>query len=435
MPADPGPRLRTGLRGHTIFGIVFCFVLLGGSAVWAHFTQISGAVIASGQAVVVGKPKSVQHLDGGVVEEILISDGDVVSGGQVLVRLDPTLLQANLDIYRNRLADALATRERLEAEQRGEETLVFKDTSELVGDAELTRRRAGQRELFESRVAVQQGRREQLSEKVTQFRNQIMGVEALIASKQEQLGLIEQELKGVQRLSDKGLARESQVLGLQRSRADLLGQIAEHQSELARIANSIRDTELEVLQGDYTFRQDAVAELSEVTTSIEELTQQIISTEKQLNRIEIRAPVDGVIHELQVVTIGGVVAPGATILQIVPRDQGIEFETRVDPISIDQVFVGQDAVVHLSALNQRTTPELTGTVKWMSPTSVVDEATGASFFRVQVLISPDELAKLGDVELVPGMPVDAFLQTGERSVMSYLTRPLTDQIARAFREE
>ncbi|MFK7945784.1 MAG: HlyD family type I secretion periplasmic adaptor subunit, partial [Paracoccaceae bacterium] len=368
-------------------------------------------------------------------EEILTQDGELVRAGQALVRLDPTLLRANLDIYRNRLADAMSKRERLEAEQRGLDTLVFKDTSDLVGEAELQRRRAGQMELFESRSAVLKGRREQLTEKVAQYRNQITGVDGLISSKKDQLGFIDRELSSMKTLSDKGLARESQVLALQRSRADLLGQIAEHQSELARIANSIRDTELEMLQGDYQFRQEAVEQLSTVTTETEELVQQILSTEKQLDRVEIRAPVDGVVHELQVVTIGGVVSPGQTILQIVPSDQGIEFETRVDPISIDQVFVGQEAKVMMSALNQRTTPELQGSVKWMSPTSVMDEATGLTFFRVQVLISGEELARLGDVELVPGMPVDAFLQTAERSVMSYLTRPLNDHLSRAFLEE
>lgn len=433
MPAERN--LRTGLRWPTVIGIWMSLVLFGGTAVWAHFTQISGAVIAPGQAVVVGKPKSIQHLDGGVVEEILIADGELVKASQPLVRLDPTLLRANLEIYRNRLADGMAKRERLEAEQRGERELVFRDTSDLVGEAELERRRRGQLELFESRVAVLEGRREQLTEKIAQFQNQTKGVDGLIASKEEQLTLIEKELASMKTLSDKGLARETQVLALQRSRADLLGQIAEHQSELARIANSIRDTELEILQGDYQFRQEAVGELATVTTETEELVQQILSTEKQLDRVEIRAPVDGVVHELQVATIGGVVSPGQTILQIVPSDQGIEFETRVDPISIDQVFVGQDAKLMMTALNQRTTPELRGTVKWMSPTSVYDEASGLSFFRVQVLIEAEELARLGDVDLVPGMPVDAFLQTAERSVMSYLTRPLTDHLSRAFREE
>lgn len=428
-------KLRTGLRWPMMLGIWGSLLLFGGTAVWAHFTQISGAVIAPGAAVVVGKPKSIQHLDGGVVEEILAEDGQTVRAGAVLMRLDPTLLRANLGIYRNRLASGLARRERLEAEQRGADELVFQETSPLVGEAELTRRRAGQLELFESRIAVLQGRREQLTEKIAQYRNQTKGVEGLIASKEEQLSLIGRELASTQTLSDKGLARETQVLALQRSRADLLGQIAEHQSELARIANSIRDTELEILQSDYQFRQEAVTELSTVTTEIEELIQQIVSTEKQLDRVEIRAPVDGVVHEMQVVTIGGVVSPGQTILQIVPSDQGIEFEMRVDPLSIDQVFVGQTAKMMLSALNQRTTPELTGTVKWMSPTSVLDEATGFSFFRVQVFIAPDELARLGAVDLVPGMPVDAFLQTAERSVMSYLTRPLTDHVSRAFREE
>jgi HlyD family secretion protein len=424
-----------GLRWPAMLGAVASIVLLVGAGYWAKVTMINGAVIAPGAIVVVGKPKSVQHLDGGIVEEILVADGDAVSATDVIMRLDSTLLEANLDIYRNRLAEAMVQQARLLAEQVGSDDISFDVDTALLAGVDLDILEIGQQRIFETRSAVQHGRHAQLTEKINQFRNQIAGVDGLIASKRDQLSFLEQELAVVQALNEKGLAVESRVLNLQRSKADLLGQISEHQSELARISNSIRDTELEILLGENQFREEVVTELSEVGSSVEELTQQILSTQKQLERVEIRAPVDGLVHELQIVTIGGVVPPGATIMQIVPRNQGLEFETRVDPAAIDEVFVGQDVKLTMTALNQRTTPELKGSVSGISATSVEDPATGIPFFRVQVVVADAELERIGDVPLVPGMPINAFLQTGERSVLSYLTQPMMDHVNKAFREQ
>ncbi|MFG5380259.1 HlyD family type I secretion periplasmic adaptor subunit [Yoonia sp. R2-816] len=435
MLADTSPAPKLGLRWPAMLGAFASIILLAGAAYWAKVTMINGAVIAQGSIVVVGKPKSVQHLDGGIVEEILVSDGDVVAANEVMMRLDSTLLSANLDIYRNRLAEAMTRQSRLRAEQVGSDTIAFDMDTAFLDGVDLDVLQIGQQRVFETRIAVQTGRRAQLSEKINQFRNQIIGVDGLIASKRDQLTFLEQELAAVQTLNEKGLAVESRVLNLQRSRADLLGQISEHQSELARISNSIRDTELEILLAENQSREQVVTELTEVRSSVEELTQQILSTQKQLDRVEIRAPVDGVVHELQIVTIGGVVPPGATIMQIVPRNQGLEFETRVDPASIDEVFVGQDVKLTMTALNQRTTPELAGTVSGISATSVEDPATGIPFFRVQVVVADAELGRIGDVALVPGMPINAFLQTGERSVLSYLTQPMMDHVNKAFREQ
>lgn len=205
---------------------------------------------------------------------------------------------------------------------------------------------------------------------------------------------------------------------MQRQEADLLGQIAEHRSELARIENSIRDAELEILQGQRQIKEDVVSELRDVTATIEELRQQILSTRAQIDRVDIRAPVTGRVHEMQITTLGGVVPPGGVILQIVPSDGGLEFLSRVDPAAIDQVYTGQPATLRFPAFNQRNTPEFEGRVVDISPTSVVDEATGQSFFRVRVDVRPDELARLEARELVPGMPVEVFLTTGERTVLS-----------------
>lgn len=429
------PELATALGWPLRLGALGVLAMALGAGALAHTTEISGAVIAPGAVVVEGRPKSVQHLDGGVVEAILVDEGERVEAGRVLMRLDATLLAANLDIYRTRLTEAVARRARLEAERSGAGAIDFGARHPLLDGVDLASSRAGQREIFASRAEVQAGRQAQLAEKVRQFENQRRGTEALIGAKRDQLALIEEELASTEALEAKGLSRRTQTLALARSRADLLGQIAEHDSELARITNSVRDTELEALLVEREFREEAVVELREVTTSIEELTQQIVSTAKQLDRVDIRAPVAGVVHEMQIVTLGGVVAPGGLILQLVPEADTLMIETRVAPAAIDQVHHGQPARIVFSALNQRTTPEIEGTVTGVSPDTVVDEATGQPFYRVRLTVLDTERDRLGDVALVPGMPVEAYLQTDERTVMSYLTRPLTDQLRRAFREE
>ncbi len=439
-PPMPTPGLQTALKPAMMLGTIGSLVLLAILVLWAQVTMISGAVIASGQVVVRGQAKMVQNLDGGVVAEILVKNGDRVTEGQVLMRLDPTLLRVNLDIARNRLAEALTQKARLEAEQLGLVSIDFAGlaASSAVRHLEglpLDRQQTGQEQIFAARREVLLGSAEQLREKILQFRNQRTGVEALLASKREQLTFIESELENVSALNKEGLARESQVLDIQRSQADMLGQIAGHQSELARIANSIRDTELEILQADRTFKEQVVTDLRDVTTKSEELILTIVTTQKQLDRVEMRSPADGVVHEMQVVTVGGVVPAAATVLQIVPLGEGMLFELRLDLRSVDQVFIGQKAKVIFPAFSSRTTPELPGTLSSISPTSILDPATGQSYYRIQVEIAPEELARLGNSELVPGMPVEAFLTTGEQSALTYLIKPLSDQLNRAFREE
>jgi HlyD family secretion protein len=225
------------------------------------------------------------------------------------------------------------------------------------------------------------------------------------------------------------------LLSTRASLADLRGQVAEHRTEAARIGNSINDAKLEIAQTERQFRADVVTELREVNAQIEELTQQIVSTARQLDRVDIRAPVAGYVHEMQIVTIGGVLPPGGTVAQIIPSKGALDFELRVSPAAIDQVHLGQDVRLRFPAFSQRSTPEISGAVANISPSTVTDETTGAQFYRIEARATPEELAKLGDKVLVPGMPVEAYIQIGDRPALSYLTKPMADQIRRAFREE
>jgi HlyD family secretion protein len=292
-----------------------------------------------------------------------------------------------------------------------------------------------ERSLLNARRTSRLGEIAQLDERIAQFRKQIAGVEGLRASKEQQLTVYGKEREAIEKLVAMSYAAKNQLLTYERAAADLGGQIAEHDAEIGRLNNSISEVEINKLQVEREFREKVVQELDEVDSRIDELMQQVDATGQQLQRTVIRAPVDGIVHELAIYTIGGVIQPGHPIMQIIPQGEHLEVEVNVDVHSVDQVFVGQQAHVRFPAFHQRTTPELEGTVTRVSPASVIDEKSGVSFYRVSLSIADSELAKLGDQALIPGMPVEAVIPTEPRTVLAYLVKPLTDQFVHAFREE
>ena len=414
-------------------GWIALLVLVGFLGTWAAFSVISGAVIASGQAVVHGKPKEIQSLDGGVVAELHVRDGDIVAAGDSLMRLDPTVLEVNLDIARGQLAAALALRARLRAEQAQTETLSFDYSDVPFGALDVGRHEQGQREIFAARAAVLEGQRAQLDAAKEQFDTQAKGINGQIAALEDQIVLLDNDLVNMRELASKGLTRQSQMTEIQRSKSQLVGQLAALEAERAQLGNARRESELSVLQAERSFLEDVVTELREVSGSVEELTLQIVTHEAQLSRIDILAPSAGIVHQLQVTTLGGVVVPGETIAQIVPLDQGMDFELRVDPRNIDQVHPGQVARIVISSFDPQTTPQLDARVASVSPGVITDPNTGQAFYQVSIAIPPEELAQLGDAKLMPGMPVEAYLETGDRSVLSYLLHPMTAHLRRALR--
>jgi HlyD family secretion protein len=446
LAADPVRAAIAGLAqpradtGRTLgIGMIASLALPAVFLVWAQLTPIAGAVISPGQAVVPGKPSLVQSLEGGAVERILVANGDRVAAGEVLLELDPTLVEVKLDVAMGRLATALALRARLEAEQAGlAAPLPVADLPAVarlpfaLPDTALAE--AGQAEIFAARAALRRGRLDLLAEREAQFVNQTAGFDAQIAAREEQLALLERELGNIEQLFAKGMVRESQLLDLQRSRAGLMGDIAESRSERARLGNAARDAVLEAGQADRAFLEEVATDLRAAITEIEERTLEIVSLTDAQDRLAIRAPVAGVIHEMQVTTLGGVIAPGAPILQVVPQTGTVEFEIRVPAKDLERVHVGQGADLVLSTLDPRTTPRLVATVASVSPAAITDPATGQGFYRLMLDVAPSELDRLGEVDILPGMPVDAYLHTGERTVMSYLLAPLTVQLMQAFRE-
>ncbi|MBL4806490.1 MAG: HlyD family type I secretion periplasmic adaptor subunit [Rhodobacteraceae bacterium] len=429
-------RVKTSSRAVIVTGLVLFLLLFGVGGVWTAYADLSGAVIAQGNVAVLGKPKTVQHLDGGIVATINIKDGDRVNHGDVLIRLDDILLTANLQIYQNRLREATTRQARLMAERDALAAIVWDDKLldllKVQSDPVI---RQGQQKLFEARRITREGQVSQLNQKIAQFKNQINGTKALKQSKGKQLDLLEGELYGMRVLKAKGLALTSQLMNLERQKEDLVGQRAEHDAELARIRNAINETEIQILQIDREFRQSVLTEMREVEQEVNDMTQQLQATYEKLKRVEIKAPVDGIIHELSVFTIGGVIGPGDPILQIIPQDEKFEVEAKVEPQFIDELYVGQPATLRFSAFNQRTTPELTGTVTGISANVMVDEQSGMPFYTVRINVPDEELARLKGQPLIPGMPVEAFVKTKNRTALNYLVKPLLDQVNRSFKEE
>ena len=423
----------SGIRRVGMLCFVFLFFIVGG---WFWLASIEGAVVASGAVGVIGKPKTIQHLDGGVVSKIHVDNGDKVTKGDLLLQLDETTLKSNLDIYQNRLRESVSRRDRLIAERDGIDKIVWEDNIfERLDFKPAQEFRDGQNKLRLARRSTGQGQVSQLGEKIHQFENQIDGLNALKTSKRKQSLMLTGELKNMKALREEGYASENRVLTLERQIEDLSGQIAEHDAEISRVRNSIAETDIQISQIGREFDQSVQSELREVELSIKDMEQQIIATQQQLNRVDIRSPVSGIVHELGIFTIGGVVPPGGAVMQIIPQDTKMEFEVNLEPLYIDQVYPGQDARIMFSAFNARTTPEINGKISKISPNTVVNEEAGVAFYLVNIAISEEELARLNGQELVPGMPVEVFITTEARSPLNYLVKPLMDNFRRALREE
>ena len=430
-PAGPEMAIDRTLR-IGLWSLVALFGILG---LWSVFTLIGGAVIAQGQVIVQGKPQQVQSLEGGRVLALHVRNGDAVRQGQVLAEFDPTLIAAVLDIARARLADALALRARLVAEQQGLAAPDFTPPDLPFAAPDLTAQATGQRHIFAARAAVLAGPKQRLAETQAQYTAQLNSLAEQIAAKEDEIALTGAEIATQQSLLDQGLARQGQLTELRRNHAALLGAGAALAGEQSRLRNAHGDSAMESLQTERSFQEQVVTDLRATDTAIEELTLEITTRSAELARLDIRAPVDGIVHEMQLTSAGGIVAPGGTLMAVIAQGRGVEFDLSVDPRAIDQVHVGQEAEVVISSFDPRSVPRLKGWVADISPDAVVDPRTGRSFYRVMLRVPPAEMDRLGDLEPMPGMPVEAYLATGERSVLAYLLHPLKVHLAHAFREE
>ena len=433
--ADLSPKYRS-IRRYLFGGIGACCVLVIGVGGWAATAELSGAVVAPGLLVVETNVKKVQHPTGGIVGELLVREGQPVKANDLLIRLDETVTRANLQIILGNLDENTARQARLEAER--DEAAEIDFPAELIArtnDQKIARLIAGEKKFFELRRTTAEGQKSQLRQRVEQLKQEIEGMQSQLASKIEEISLVQQELIGVTELWNKNLVQINRVMTLRRDAARITGEKGALIGNIAQAGGKITETELQILQVDQQFRSDVAKELADVRGKVTELLERRVAAEDQLKRVDIRAPQDGIVHQLNVHTVGGVIAQGEPIMLIVPQSDLLIVEAKIPPQEIDQIQVGQEALLRFSAFNLRTTPEIKGEVTRISADVVVDQKTNATFYTIRIAFSAEEAARLGTVKLVAGMPVEAFVKTQARTVMSYLVRPLQDQVMRAFREK
>ncbi len=423
-------------RGPIIVGLwiaIFVFVFLGG---WAAFAPLDSAAIAPGSVVLDDNKKTIQHLEGGIISEILVKEGDSAEAGQPLIRLSGTTARARQEILGNQLRTAQATSARLIAERDGLEELTFSpELLELQDRPEVQEIMDGQKRLFESRSKAMKGQTDVLQQRIAQLRDEIEGLVAQEKAASAQIKLIKEEIETVQALVDKGQGLKPRLLSLQRKAAELEGNRGEFVALIARAEQAIAENNLQIINTENEHQSEVIALLRETQDTIADLQERVRASEDILERITVTAPQSGVITGLKFHTVGGVVGPGEPIMDIVPLDDRLVVEAQVDPRDIDVVHQGLKARVRLSAFKARFVPPIDGTVKHISADKFIDQAVGKAFYLARVEVDEEQLGALDNVDLYPGMPAEVLIVTGERTFLNYLVSPITDSFNRAFREQ
>lgn len=431
MASPPPPPWRA--RFPTFVGGLALVILVGGLGYWSVNTQLAGAVISSGRLEVETKRQVIQHPDGGVVGAIMARNGDVVEAGGTLVQFDATLLNSELAIVRGQLNDIAARKARLEAERDDAEGVVFPDWLEAQQGSEIQDVMRGQRQLFDARRVSLMRESEQLAERRNQYEFEIEGIAAQLEALNTQQVLISQELRDQISLLDRGLTQATRVSTLRREEARLQGEIGGLKATSAQLRGSVTEVNIEVIKLKTTQREEAITTLRDLDYREIELAERLLGLDERLSRLSVTSPVSGVIYGSEVFALQSVVQAGAPMMYVVPQDQPMVIEARIDPTNVDQIYRGQEAGLRFTAFESRTTPELVGAVVDFSADAITDQVTGQIYYSVEVLPAQGELEKLGDNTLIPGMPVEVFIKTNERTPLDYLTKPLTDYFTRAMR--
>jgi HlyD family secretion protein len=423
------------LRPYVVCGAVMVFLLVGALGGWASTSQLSGAVLAQGTVVVDSNVKKVQHPTGGVVGELRVREGDSVKAGDVVLRLDETVTRASLQMVTKQLDELAMRQARLKAERDGLDSVAL--PALLVGrEAEplVLEMIGGERSLFESRRNGRASQKSQLKERVSQIRAEIKGLSGQLSAKTNEAKLVSKELEGLEYLAAKNLVQMTRVNPMRRDAARLAGEQGQLTAQIAQANGKIAEIELQILQVDQDLRTEIVKELREAQGKEAELGERRIAADDQLRRVDIRSPQSGTVHQLTVHTVGGVISQSEPLMLIVPDGDKLVIEAKVAQQDIEQVHAGQNAWLRMTAFNQRTTPEIAATVERVAADLTREPQTGAAYFVARLTIPEQELKKLGQGKLVPGMPVDVQIKTEERTALSYFLKPFSDQIARAFKE-
>jgi HlyD family secretion protein len=416
-----------------VFGFVLVVLLFVGFGGWAASSSLSGAVIAPGRVVIESSVKKIQHLTGGIVKEIRVKNGDRVEAGDILLRLDDTQTKATLGIVQSQLNELTARKARLAAERDGATVIEFPAGFEDL-TAEIRQIAAGERRLFDAKIKTAEIKKAQLRERIGQYNNEIDGLVKQEKSKAQESALVTEERARLEDLYRRQLLPVTRVLAMRRDAVRIEGEDGALLAQIARLRGQIYEVQLKIVEIGETIMLDAQNDYRDTEGRIAELDERKIAAEDLLERVDIRAPRSGLVHELAVHTVGGVVGPGEVIMGIVPMGESRTIEVHVTPTDIDHVAADQAVLLRFPAFNQRTTPEITGTISRIAAEVSHDTESGATYYTARVEVADAELAKLKDLKLIAGMPVEAFIQTGTRSALSFLTKPVTDQIARAFKE-
>ena len=435
-PKPPNKAAAWSSRGPVSTGMITLATLVFGFGGWSVFTDIDGAIVASGQLEVEQNRQIVQHPDGGVVAKIAVIEGQAVKVGDLLIQLDGSLLNSELAIVEGQLFEMRARRARLEAERDDKDAPVF--TGELAELAairpEVAEQVEGQRGLFVARRESMARQSEQLEKRTAQITSQIEGVTAQTAALTVQLGLIRQELTDQQSLLAKGLAQSSRVLALQREESQMQGNMGELASTRAQAEGRATEVELEILRLGAVRREEANTQLRDLGPQELELAERRRALTERIARLDIRAPVSGLVLGLQVTSPRSVLGAGAPVLYLIPQDRPLVISAQLTPIHIDEVSIGQKVRVVFPAFSARSTPDMFGHVVTISADALTDQRTQAPYYRAEIVLDKGEMAKLAGQTLLPGMPVEAFIETGARTPMAYLLKPFTDYFNLAFRE-
>jgi HlyD family secretion protein len=406
--------------------------ILGG---WAASVPLSGAVVVPGTLVVESDLKKIQHPAGGVVASIRVRDGMHVQAGDLLLQLDETQARANSQVLTQQLDQVRVRLARLVAERDGlDQPGMPRELANRSNEDAVSRLWTSETSLFNSRAAARRSAKELLHNRTSQLAEQITGLDAQVKSKASQRDLISGELEGVDSLFQKGLVPLTRKTSLQREAARLDGERGQAVAAIAEAKSKISEAELQAVRVDQDFRTEVMKDLREAQDKEAELVQKTVAAHDLLKRVDLRAPTGGIVHQLSVHTVGGVIAPGEVVMEVVPESDELQIEAKLPPQDIDHVHRGQQTYVRFSAFNQRTTPQLEGVVSYVSADLGHDRQanTNTSYYTVRVTLPPSERHRLGNLQLVSGMPVEVFLQTGSRTMMSYLLKPISDQLSRTF---
>ncbi|MCF6326163.1 MAG: HlyD family type I secretion periplasmic adaptor subunit [Devosiaceae bacterium] len=423
------------LRRYQIVGLFSLVLLVGGIGGWAYTASIAGAVIAQAMVVVESNSKQVQHLEGGIVAQLNVRSGDRVEAGEVLIRLDDTDTKAGLEIINTQLNELLALKARLEAERDIDNEILFPDELvEMKGVEAIERMIEGQQKLFLSRRNLLGSQEEQLLNRIVQLGEEIVGLNAQLVSNQRQAALLGQELEGLETLIEDGLVTLSRTMILEREIASMEGNRGQLMASIARVKAQVGETELEIIRVKQDAQTRVLEELRTLQPRIAELFERRLSARANLRRIDIVAPSSGIVHELQVNGEGSVIGPGQVVMLIVPGEDLLVLDAQVNPQDIDQISIGQQVVVNFPAFASGITPSLNASVLRIGADLVQDSPNLPPYYQVRIVLNPGETKRLDGQELIPGMPAEAYIQTNSRSALSYLVKPFTDQLNRAFRE-